>query len=107
MEYFVDDKRHDVNFQVGDWVFVKLRPCRQASVTRASYSKLTKRFFGPFQILRKYHLEDKVLFEEHDNVREGTKQPSPEAQKTESQLANTNQRPKRLVTKPQYLKDFI
>jgi len=53
MEYFVDDKRHDVNFQVGDWVFVKLRPCRQASVTRASYSKLTKRFFGPFQILRK------------------------------------------------------
>ena len=54
-----------------------------------------------------YHLDDKLLFERHQNVMEGTKQPSPEAQKTESQLANTNQRPKRLVTKPQYLKDFI
>lgn len=40
-------------------------------------------------------------------VMEGTKQPSSEAQQAESHLADMNQRPKRVVTKPQYLKDFM
>lgn len=53
MKHFADNKRRDVSFQVGHWVFVKLQPRRQVSVTGASHSKLTKRYFGPFQIIQK------------------------------------------------------
>ena len=45
-----DDKhRHDVHYVVGDWVFLRLRPYRQKSMT-PTYSKLAKRFFGPYQV---------------------------------------------------------
>lgn len=40
-----------MDFQVGEWVFLKLRPHRQTSLTQRSYSKLSPRFYGPFQIL--------------------------------------------------------
>ena len=42
--------RRDQEFQVGDWVLVKLRPQRQVSVTGTTCSKLSKRYYGPFQI---------------------------------------------------------
>lgn len=45
-----DSKRRDVSFKVGDWVYVKLRPYRQSSVSGATYHKLSKRFYGPFQV---------------------------------------------------------
>ncbi|KHN25679.1 hypothetical protein glysoja_018253, partial [Glycine soja] len=41
-----------VQFQVGDWVYVRLRPYRQVSL-RPSYSKLAKRYYGPYQITEK------------------------------------------------------
>lgn len=53
MKQFADAHRREVNFQVGDWVMVKLRPHRQVTATGAPYSKLAKRFFGPFQVLEK------------------------------------------------------
>ena len=45
-----DEHRRDVNFSIGDWVYVKLRPHRQNSATQKIYSKLAARYYGPFQI---------------------------------------------------------
>ncbi|GJU76554.1 ty3-gypsy retrotransposon protein [Tanacetum coccineum] len=42
--------RTEVEFDIGDWVFVKLQPYRQSSVANRRSYKLSKRFFGPFQI---------------------------------------------------------
>ncbi|KAI4313481.1 hypothetical protein L6164_026460 [Bauhinia variegata] len=50
MKSQADSKRRDVSYNVGDWVYVKLRPYRQSSVSQALYHKLSKRFYGPFQI---------------------------------------------------------
>ena len=48
-----DKKRRDVTFQIGDFVYVKLRPYRQLSVASRINQKLSPRFFGPFEILDK------------------------------------------------------
>lgn len=53
MKIQADHKRRDISYAVGDWVYVKLRPYRQTSVATASYTKLSKRFYGPFQITKK------------------------------------------------------
>lgn len=50
MKVHVDSKRHDVSFKVGDWVYVKLRPYCQSSVSGAAYHKLSKCFYGPSQV---------------------------------------------------------
>lgn len=49
----VDAKRKDVSFHVGDWVFLKLQPYRQISLIGHPTMKISKRFFGPFQISEK------------------------------------------------------
>ncbi|XP_025985219.1 uncharacterized protein [Glycine max] len=51
MKHNADVKREDISFTVGQWVYVKLRPYRQRSVAGAPHSKLSKRYFGPFQII--------------------------------------------------------
>lgn len=44
------DRHHcDVQFFVGDWVFICLRPFRQTSLS-LTYSKLGKHFYGLFQM---------------------------------------------------------
>lgn len=42
--------RRDVSYNVGDWVYVKVRPYRQQSLSGSRYQKLGKRYYGPFQI---------------------------------------------------------
>ncbi|KAJ9553062.1 hypothetical protein OSB04_017107 [Centaurea solstitialis] len=43
--------RLDKTFDVGDWVYVRLRIYRQTSVQQRLSHKLSKQFFGPFRIL--------------------------------------------------------
>lgn len=56
MKRYADAKRDDVSFSVGQWVYVRLRPGRQTSVTGPHHPKLSKRFFGPFMF------EDRIGF---------------------------------------------
>jgi hypothetical protein len=51
MARYANQKRKDLCFEVGEWVFLKLRPHRQQSVSRRMNQKLAARFFGPFQII--------------------------------------------------------
>ena len=64
MKSTADAKRRDVNYEVGNWVLLKLRPYRQqsAKATPISSGKLAKRLYGPFRILERvgkvaYHLQ--------------------------------------------------
>lgn len=53
MKRLADAKRQDVTYTIGQWVYVKLRPFRQRSVAGSIHPKLSKRFFGPFQVIER------------------------------------------------------
>ncbi|KAJ9542331.1 hypothetical protein OSB04_028837 [Centaurea solstitialis] len=50
MEINANQKRREVEFVVGDKVLVKLRPYRQILVAKRLSNKLSKRFYGPFEV---------------------------------------------------------
>lgn len=47
----VDKHRLERTFSVGDWVFLKLQPHWQTSVSKAHCPKLVPRYYEPFQML--------------------------------------------------------
>jgi len=53
MKQVADSKGRDVDFQVGDLVFLKLHPYRQQSMFRRPYQKLASHFYGPYKIEEK------------------------------------------------------
>jgi len=53
MKQQADSKRRDIEFQVGDLVFLKLHPYRQQSVFKRAYQKLVSRFYRPYPVEKK------------------------------------------------------
>ncbi|GKD49208.1 ty3-gypsy retrotransposon protein [Tanacetum coccineum] len=53
MKKYADKKRRELEFAVGDFVYVKLQPYRQLSVKLQRNQKLGMRYFGPFQVVQK------------------------------------------------------
>ncbi|MCH81104.1 hypothetical protein A2U01_0001883 [Trifolium medium] len=53
MKVAADKHCRDVNFPVGGWVYLKLQPYRQISVSGVKYHKLAKRYYGPYLIVAK------------------------------------------------------
>ncbi|KAF7821826.1 Ty3/gypsy retrotransposon protein [Senna tora] len=53
MKHFTDKKRSELQFQVGDSVFVRLQPYHQHSLQLRRNQKLGMRFFGPFPIVER------------------------------------------------------
>ncbi|KAH9781262.1 Immune-associated nucleotide-binding protein 9 [Citrus sinensis] len=53
MKHVADQKRREVEFQVGDLVLLKLHPYHQQSVFKRAHHKLASRFYGPFPVEQK------------------------------------------------------
>ncbi|KAG2681785.1 hypothetical protein I3760_11G159400 [Carya illinoinensis] len=53
MRKYYDEKHTDRCFQVGKFVYLKLRPYRQLSLAQRKNLKPSPKFFGPFKILSK------------------------------------------------------
>jgi hypothetical protein len=51
MKQLADRKRCDRSFEVGEWVFVKLRAHRQQSVVSRIHAKLAARYYGSYPIV--------------------------------------------------------
>lgn len=56
MKKFADDRRKFWEFKVGDLVWLKLQTYRQNSVNLQVFNKLSKRFYGPFKIVKKINV---------------------------------------------------
>ena len=53
MKVNVDRHRTERNFAEGDWVYLRLQPYKQRSLRQSKMGKLSPRYYGPFQILKK------------------------------------------------------
>ena len=53
MKAQADSKRRELQFNVGDLVFLRIQPYRQRSLAKRRYEKLSPRFFGPYKIIRR------------------------------------------------------
>ncbi|KAL7106350.1 hypothetical protein ACP275_07G107500 [Erythranthe tilingii] len=53
MKQAADKHRREEQFEIGDWVYLKLQPYRQRSVFKRVFHKLASRFYGPFRIVER------------------------------------------------------
>lgn len=53
MRRYADLKRREREFKVGEYVYLKLKPYKQPSLRKSKVWKLTPRYYGPIQILKK------------------------------------------------------
>ncbi|GKD24681.1 retrotransposable element Tf2, partial [Tanacetum coccineum] len=53
MKKYADLKRSEREFDVGMWVYLKLKPHRQVTIRQATQNKLSPKYYGPFMIVAK------------------------------------------------------
>ncbi|KAL4579110.1 hypothetical protein LXL04_015245 [Taraxacum kok-saghyz] len=53
MKVTYDSHHRSLEFQEGDWVWLKLQPYRQLTVAKGKFTKLSPQFYGPFQVLQR------------------------------------------------------
>lgn len=53
MKAQADKKQTEIHFEVGEWVFPRLRPHRQNSAIQRIQQKLAPKFYGPYKIVEK------------------------------------------------------
>jgi len=53
MKKVIDQKRQEVEFEIGDMVLVKLQPYRQNCLALRKNQKLGLKYFGPFPIIQR------------------------------------------------------
>jgi hypothetical protein len=46
-----DQNHREMEFQEGDWVWLRLHHCIAATLTDKDQGKLASKFYGPFQVL--------------------------------------------------------
>ncbi|KAA0035475.1 Transposon Tf2-6 polyprotein [Cucumis melo var. makuwa] len=51
MKQYADMKRRHVEYAIGDWVFLKIRPYRQLSLRKKRNEQLSSKFFGPYEVV--------------------------------------------------------
>ena len=71
MKQFADKHRSEREFQIRDWVFLKLHPYKQQSMRSGGSYKLAAKFYGPFRVKDRvgkvaYQLELPVGAQIHD-----------------------------------------
>ncbi|XP_075088253.1 uncharacterized protein LOC142170277 [Nicotiana tabacum] len=53
MENQANKHRSDRQFKERDWVYVKIQPYRQVTMSGGQFSKLSAKYYGPYQVLQK------------------------------------------------------
>ena len=53
IKQFYDSKHQEKEFSIGDWIYLKLQPYRQLSVSARKNLKLSARYYGPFEIVQR------------------------------------------------------
>lgn len=53
MKQQADKRRTEREFEVGDWVYLKLQHYRHSSIALRKNLKLCAKYYGPFQVLQR------------------------------------------------------
>ena len=53
MKLYADKHISERSFFVGNWVYLRLQPYKQKSISHKAFGKLSPRIYGPFQVLQK------------------------------------------------------
>jgi len=51
MKFYADLKQTDKQYKVGDWVYLKIQPYRQTTLSNTHFHKLAARYYGLYKVL--------------------------------------------------------